>query len=700
MTTAPPTTPPTTPPPIAKDPSSLSNPTEAILTHLNWEALVDFATNSFFAKATYDVRLLQPAVKVLTLDTAGLDIVSVHVDAGTTDNTNNDSSDENVVPVSFSMHTTDPSKKHLGSPLQISLPPATTTTANKTDTATIRVIIQYRTTDECTAAQWLPPAQTAGKNHPYVFTQCQAIHARSLLPCMDCPSVKMTYEASVTVPSWATCVMSALSKDESNNNNNNDPKEQLTQTRTYHFHQPIPIPSYLFALAVGNLSSRDISPRCRVWSEPSMVDAVAYEFDQVEDFLKAAEGLTCEYQWGRYDLLCLPPSFPYGGMENPCLTFVTPTLLAGDRSLADVVAHEAAHSWSGNLVTNATWEHFWLNEGWTIFLQRKIMSKIHDNNKFFDFDAIGGWESLKDDVKLMPEKYTKLIPDLGDDDPDDAFSSVPYEKGFNLLYSLEKIVGEEAFSKFIKAYFNHFKFVTVTSQQFREFFEYHFKDVDGATSFDWDTWLYKPGLPETPDFDRTLSSECEGLADAWLACDEQKSQAPAKDISAWSTAQKTCFLDAILSKCETRNKPLPVPTVKLMQNAYNMNESQNSEILFRFCMISIEAGDETIVPIVLRFITTQGRMKFVRPLYRALFKSDVGKEIAVKTFLENRDFYHPIAAKMVATDLCVGEAKDEKEIADDNDVAAICKIKKFLLIGSVVAVAALAGMTVVRGRRK
>jgi len=144
-----------------------------------------------------------------------------------------------------------------------------------------------------------------------------------------------------------------------------------------------------------------------------MVDAVAYEFDQVEDFLKAAEGLTCEYQWGRYDLLCLPPSFPYGGMENPCLTFVTPTLLAGDRSLADVVAHEAAHSWSGNLVTNATWEHFWLNEGWTIFLQRKIMSKIHDNNKFFDFDAIGGWESLKDDVKLMPEKYTKLIPDLG-----------------------------------------------------------------------------------------------------------------------------------------------------------------------------------------------------------------------------------------------------------------------------------------------
>mmetsp|Transcript_18835 Transcript_18835/g.38510 ORF Transcript_18835/g.38510 Transcript_18835/m.38510 type:complete len:346 (-) Transcript_18835:1524-2561(-) len=344
MTTAPPTTPPTTPPPIAKDPSSLSNPTEAILTHLKWEALVDFATNSFFAKATYDVRLLQPAVKVLTLDTAGLDIVSVHVDAGTTDNTNNDSSDENVVPVSFSMHTTDPSKKHLGSPLQISLLPATTTTANKTDTATIRVIIQYRTTDECTAAQWLPPAQTAGKNHPYVFTQCQAIHARSLLPCMDCPSVKMTYEASVTVPSWATCVMSALSKDEPNNNNNNDPKEQLTQTRTYHFHQPIPIPSYLFALAVGNLSSRDISPRCRVWSEPSMVDAVAYEFDQVEDFLKAAEGLTCEYQWGRYDLLCLPPSFPYGGMENPCLTFVTPTLLAGDRSLADVVAHEAGES--------------------------------------------------------------------------------------------------------------------------------------------------------------------------------------------------------------------------------------------------------------------------------------------------------------------------------------------------------------------
>eukprot|EP00985_Skeletonema_marinoi_P020991 scaffold12632_cov85-Skeletonema_marinoi.AAC.1 len=200
---------------------------------------------------------------------------------------------------------------------------------------------------------------------------------------MDCPSVKFEYEARVSVPDWATCVMSALSKDGPSKNappppppsSNDDDDNNNTTTTTFHFHQPTPIPSYLFALAVGQLSSMDISPRCRVWSEPSMVSAVAYEFAQVEQFLEVAEELTLEYQWGRYDILCLPPSFPYGGMENPCLTFVTPTLLAGDRSLADVVAHEAAHSCSGNLVTNETWEHFWLNEGWTVFLQRKIMAK-------------------------------------------------------------------------------------------------------------------------------------------------------------------------------------------------------------------------------------------------------------------------------------------------------------------------------------
>ncbi|KAL7531947.1 hypothetical protein ACHAWF_007302 [Thalassiosira exigua] len=396
------------------------------------------------------------------------------------------------------------------------------------------------------------------------------------------------------------------------------------------------------------------------------------------------------YQWTRYDLLCLPPSFPYWGMENPCLTFVTPTLLAGDKSLADVVAHKAAHSWSGNLVTKKTWEYFWLNEGLTKFLERKIMTKIHGDENYFDFDAIAGWEALKNNIRTMPVEYTKLIPDLGDGDPDDAFSQVPYEKGFNLLYTLEKLVGADKFARFIKAYFNHFKFATVTSHSFVEFFNSFFEDDVPST------WLHTPGLPETPEFDRTLSAECEGLADAWLSVDDGESVKgilPKHNISNWSTGRKTCFLDALLATCTERKRPMSLATVADMKKLYKMHESQNSEVLFRFCMIAVEAGDESIIPVVEQFITTQERMKFVRPLYRALFRSKMGKDVAVSTFLENKEFYHPIAAKMIAADLKPDEKKKIWEALGEfrkNPVA----------LAGVLALSAAVSVTLIRGKRR
>lgn len=243
-------------------------------------------------------------------------------------------------PLSFTLYPIVNAKSYLGRRLEIDLPKCV-------NDDNLKITISYSTTKLCSALQWLPPAQTAGKEYPYLFTQCQAIHARSLVPCQDRCGVKMTYTACVTVPQWATCVMSALLK-------NTEVTSEKTVSSTWD--QPVPISSYLLALAVGQLSKRDISKRCTVWSEPSVVENAAYEFSETEEFLSTAEAIAGkDYVWGRYDLLCLPPSFPYGGMENPCLTFVTPTLLAGDRSLADVVAHEIAHSWTGNLVTNATW---------------------------------------------------------------------------------------------------------------------------------------------------------------------------------------------------------------------------------------------------------------------------------------------------------------------------------------------------------
>ena len=323
------------------------------------------------------------------------------------------------------------------------------------------------------------------------------------------------------------------------------------------------------------------------------------------------------------------------------------------------------------------------------------MARVYNDEKFFDFDAIGGWKDLKDSVEEMPEGYTKLIPDLGDGDPDDAFSSIPYEKGFNLLYSLERMVGTEKFGEFTKAYFQEFKFGVITSEKFQKFFESYFEGVVDVSSFDWESWLHQPGMPEEPMFDRTLSAECEELAKAWVLLDEGKGgETPETNISDWSTAQTVTFLDALTNLCHDRSMSLSLDTIQRMKEAYNMQQSKNSEILHRFCMLAVAAGDSDIIPTVIRFITTQGRMKFVRPLYRALYKSDMGKDIAVKTFLENREFYHPIAAKMVATDMSVGKAEGK-----DGESKSKKKGVSLMVVGAVVVVAAAVGIALRRGKR-
>jgi leukotriene-A4 hydrolase len=359
----------------------------------------------------------------------------------------------------------------------------------------------------------------------------------------------------------------------------------------------------------------------------------------------------------------------------------------------------------GNLVTNHTWEHFWLNEGWTVFLERKIMSEVNGDGRYFDFAAIAGWADLADSVALLPDEHTKLVPALGDGDPDDAFSSVPYEKGFNLLYALERVVGEGKFAGFVRAYFDRFKFSTVTTRDFVEYLELHFEDdgvaLAGIKEFDWETWLHKPGMPELPYFDRTLSAECERLADAWISADDGTSargSLPELDMSNWPSKRKTCFLDSLLEKCTERKRPLSLSTVAGIKETYAFHRSQNSEILFRFCILAVQSGDVSVLPVVVRFITSQGRMKFVRPLYRALFQSAMGKELAVSTFIKNRDFYHPIAAKMIATDLDELTKKAKEYGCGGMELKKI--LKKPMVVGGVLALTAAIGIALLRGKRR
>mmetsp|Transcript_2509 Transcript_2509/g.3357 ORF Transcript_2509/g.3357 Transcript_2509/m.3357 type:complete len:674 (+) Transcript_2509:130-2151(+) len=654
------------------DLSTLSNSAETVTTHLEWKASISFEARNMTATALYKVEILDDKATCVQLDTRGLDIQTLSLNGTTVSN--------------WKLGREVKGKDYLGQRLSVPLP-----VGALSKNSTIDLEISYATSSDgskCTAAQWLPPSQTAGKIRPFLFTQCQAIHARSIVPCMDCPAVKMTYTAAVTVPRWSTAVMSALGKGYTENEDG---------TITYCFDQPVPIPSYLLALAVGDIVSCEIGPRCKVWSEPSLLDACEFEFSQTESFLQIAEEITdMPYQWTRYDLLCLPPSFPYGGMENPCLTFVTPTLLAGDRSLATVVAHEIAHSWTGNLVTNRTWSHFWLNEGWTKWLERKIVSKIHNDDRFFDFGAIGGWKELQDDMAILPAAATRLVLDLGDSDPDESYSRVPYEKGFNLLCDLERMIGSDNFLSFTRAYLKKFASITVTSEEFHHFFNSHFEGSTAVSQvalkhFHWEQWLYGEGMPLCCDskFDRTLSRDAEALAKEWIAYDEKdesvKGKPPSVNISEWTSPQKVCFLDAMMVGLQNR-EPLNLSTIKAMKDLYGFHETKNCEILYRFCMISVSASDEDLYPVVIRFITTQGRMKYIRPLYRALFATEKGREIAIQEFLKHKDFYHPIAAKMLAVDLGATTYARNISIEDGKDGALSNIPFQTLFIGTVAIV--------------
>jgi len=627
------------------DPCTLANTEDAALKHLELDWQVDFSSHVISGCALWHVQIIKPTGKLL-LDTKMLAVSRVLVDG---------------LEASFELLA---AHDAFGSALQVTLPVCASESL-----PTLKVACYYSTHPESSACQWLSEELTAGKKHPYLFTQCQAIHARALMPCQDTPGSKFTYSASVTVPSWATPLMSAISGGPAASTESASRKRARGEagaqpaadapepTTTFSFEQTVPIPSYLLALAVGELHSRKIGPRSLVWSEPSMVEAAAHEFVDVERFLQAAETITGqEYVWGQYDILCLPPSFPYGGMENPCLTFVTPTLLAGDRSLAGVVAHEVSHSWTGNLLTNRTWEHFWLNEGWTVWLERRIEAHLH-GEKWYDFGANERAADLTETIQQYGEghSFTSLLPDLTGMDPDDAFSVVPYEKGFRLLHHLSEVVGRDAFFTFVRAYIARFKFKTLTSACFRDFFiEWCANASVDCSDVDWDTWLHEPGHP--PVADRFSNEEGERALDVarrWI--DPAAAVAPggepegcgANAVEGWRYAHWAVFLNELGKEASK----LSVDKLRKMDGLYDITSSRNAEVRLRWQRLCLQHREERIVPHVVEFLKAQGRMKFVRPLYRDLFAWAEQRSVALATFAEWKANYHPIARKMLAKDL-------------------------------------------------
>ena len=508
-----------------------------------------------------------------------------------------------------------PEEPILGRRLRIHLPPGAR-----------EVTVRYRTTRDSVALQWLAPEQTAGGTEPFLFSQCQSIHARTVAPLQDCPLVRIRYEAELLVPRPLTAVMSAAP----------GAVEPQGNARLFRFEMPQAIPPYLLALAIGELESRDLSPRARVWAEPSLVEAAAIEFGEVESMIVQAEALFGPYDWDRFDMLVLPPSFPYGGMENPRMTFLTPTLLAGDRSLVDVVIHELAHSWTGNLISNANAEHFWLNEGFTVYGERRIVEATYGREVALQHWALGDIDLDGSITRLGADSpLTRLRQELQNVDPDDAYSTVPYEKGARLLYLLEQEVGRERFDLFIRAYIAKFRFTSITTEEFGSFVEAELPGAGAAAGMA--EWLTGVGMPSNrPQFRSARMAEIVARAERCA----QGERPSGSDWGGWSRAERSLFLDHLPGE-------LDASALAWLDQGLGLGTTRNYELLVAYLRRALRGEYEPAFPRAREVMSTVGRMKYLRPLYQAAGAHPRTRELAREVFATAAGRYHSLSRRVV-----------------------------------------------------
>ncbi len=490
------------------------------------------------------------------------------------------------------------------------------------------ISVAYKTSPRAAALQWLAPEQTAGKKYPFLFSQSQAILARTWIPCQDTPGIRFTYTATVQVPRDLMALMSASNP------------QQKNKAGIYHFEMEQPIPSYLLALAVGDLRFRAFDERSGVYAEPEMIDKAAYEFADTPRMIKTAEKLYGPYRWGRYDILVLPPSFPYGGMENPRLTFATPTVITGDRSLVSLIAHELAHSWSGNLVTNATWNDVWLNEGFTTYFELRIMEALYGRDYEQMLEQIGYQDLLRTLEELGKDSPdSRLALNVDDRDPDEGLSLIAYEKGRSFLKMLETEFGRSRFDAFLKKYFDTYAFQSMDTERFTRYLRdnliKHRRRVESQIHLR--QWIYEPGLPEncpvpdSPEFRKVDEQRMAFLKGA--AAGQLK-------VQGWTTHHWLHFLRALPAN-------LTHSRMADLDKTFKLSASPNSEIAFAWFLQAINHNYSGALPYIERFLLHVGRAKFVVPLYAALNKQDAYKKFAREVYKKAREGYHPVTYSAV-----------------------------------------------------
>jgi aminopeptidase N len=580
--------------PSGPDVSTQTHDSAYTIEHFDLELAVDFKKRELKGHVTHTLKRRKNGDKLI-VDTRDLDIASVETSAD----------GKTFAKGTFELA---PPQKNLGQALSIPIPDGTRFAR-----------ISYSTRPTASGLGWLEPAQTAGKKQPFLFSQAQATHARSFIPLQDSPAIRMTYTATVKVPPPLFAAMSA------------ENVQERQKDGVYRFRMPQAIPSYLIALAVGDLKFKSLGPRSGVYAEPSVLDKAAREFEDLEKMIATAERLYGPYRWGRYDVLVLPPSFPYGGMENPRLTFATPTILAGDKSLVSLIAHELAHSWSGNLVSNATWRDIWLNEGFTVYVERRIVEEIY-GLPFARMERLLGRQQLAESMpELKPAQQMLHIPNEAMDTEDS--SDIPYEKGVLFLETLESKVGRDAFDSFLRSYFDAHAFRAITTADFVTYLLE--KKPEWANQIDLETWIYGPGLPkDVPVLVDDRFAVLSQRATDWAG---GKGALPAE---AWSFHEFMHFLRALPQQLTPKQ-------MDELEKNLRIADSGNAEIQSQWLLMSIRNGYAKSDARVDAFLLTVGRRKLIMPIYEELLKTPAGRKRAQSIFKKARPGYHPITTASV-----------------------------------------------------
>ena len=596
--------------PDAVDPHSYARPLEARVTHVALDLGVDFANKHIGGTATLDI-VKRPGANEIVLDSKGLQIDSVTDSEGA---------------LKWQLGPADP---EFGSPLRIALAPL------ESGAPTQQITIRYRSGPDAGALLWLTPEQTAGKKQPFLFSQGQAINNRSWIPTQDSPGIRQTWDATIRVPAGMTAVMSAPRAAE--------PLTEGGETQ-FRFKMANSVAPYMIAIAVGDLAFQSLGPRTGVWAEPAMLPAAAKELEDTEKMVAAAEAMFGPYRWGRYDMLVLPPAFPFGGMENPVMTFLTPTFIAGDKSLTSLVAHELAHSWSGNLATNATWNDFWLNEGLTTYAERRIVERLY-GKKVADQQIVNGLDvDLADAIAEAggpANPDTRLRLDLKGRHPDDGTSNVAYEKGAAFLRTIEAAVGRERFDTWLRGWFGRHAFRPVTSSLFLADLRQHLikgdKQLEARLMLD--RWIDQPGIP--PNHLRppaTVFAAQDSAAAAFARGGD-----PPAAWGRWTTDERLRFLSGLPPK-------LSAERLTALDRAFGLNRIGNMEVRFAWLALAVASRFDPAVPALEQFLGAQGRGKFVRPLIQALAKdAQWGRPIAVRAYARNRPLYHHMVTRELDT---------------------------------------------------